>query len=785
MKKMQVSVNNGIETAEKNMFQQLFFRYWPYWPMFALLMICGVGVAYFYLRSTTPMYESSATILIKDEKKGLDDSKILESLNPLSSKKIVENETEIIHSRTIVSEVVKELGLYAPVFEKQGFLNKTAYTSSPITIKLQHPDSLTETPRVDFTWSPATQEVIINKVNYPINTWINTPWGLCRFSENPLHHPSATGNNQFYFALNNVSNTARQISSAIEVAPVSKLSTVISLKIKDASPERGEAILNSLMFEYNRVSISDKRQLAANTLSFVEKRLKLIEMQLDSANVRIQKFRTENGAVDLGEQSQLYLKSVGESDQKASALSVQLAALDEVEKYVLSKDNQPGVVPASFGVQDPLLSQLVTQLYDSEVQYEKLKKNTAENSTIMVSLQNEIAKIKPDIIKIIRNQRRSLLAGRDNLNSTITRYNSLLKGVPKQERELAEMNRPLGIKNNIYTFLLQKREEAALSFNATVSDSRLVDKAESTDKPVSPKKIIILLGSLAGAFLTGIAFVLLKEVFNSKILFRNDIESFSTLPVLGEVVYDDSNKYLVVSGTGRSFAEEQFRQIRTSLGYLGNAAKTRKIMITSSISGEGKSFIAANLALSLALAGRKVALVDMDMYMPQIAGIFDVPGSVGIADYLTGKKEPDHIIKKTNASENLFVIPAGNLESGNVSELILNGKTQKLLEYLETVFDIIILDTTPVLAITDAYTISSWCDATIYVIRHAFTPKIHVQRLDDNIELHRMKNTGIVFNGIKKRGIGKYGYGYGYGYDYDYGYRYRKIKKAKNRAVTV
>ena len=786
MKKMQVSVNNGIETSEKNMFQQLFFRYWPYWPMFAVLMICGVGVAYVYLRSTTPMYESSATILIKDEKKGLDDSKILESLNPLSSKKIVENETEIIHSRTIVSEVVKELGLYAPVFEKQGFLTKTAYASSPINVKVQYPDSLTETPRVDFTWSPRNKEVIINKISYPVNTWINTPWGICQFSENPLYRASAaTASAQFYFALNNVNKTAKQISGAIEVTPVSKLSTVISLKIKDASPERGEAILNSLMFEYNKVSITDKTQLASNTLAFVEKRLRLIEAQLDSANVRIQKFRTQNGAVDLGEQSQLYLRSVGESDQKASALNVQLAALDEVEKYVLSKDNQPGVVPSSFGVQDPLLSQLVEKLYDSEIQYERLKKNTGANSSIMVSLQNEISKIKPNIIEVIRNQRKSLLAGRDNLNATIGRYNSLLKDVPKQERELAEMNRPLGIKNNIYTFLLQKREEAALSFNATVSDSRLVDKAESTDGPVSPKKTVILLGSLAGAFLTGIAFILLKEVFNNKILFRSDIESFSTVPVLGEVVYDGSNKNLVISGTGRSFAEEQFRQIRTSLGYLGNAAKTRKIMVTSSISGEGKSFIAANLALSLALAGRKVALIDMDMYMPQIAGIFNVPDSAGIADYLTGKKEADHIIKKTDASENLFVIPAGNLDSGNISELILNGKTQKLLEYLETVFDIIILDTTPVLAITDAYTISSWCDATIYVIRHAFTPKIHVQRLDDNIELHRMKNTGIVFNGIKRRGIGKYGYGYGYGYDYDYGYRYRKIKKAKNSAVNA
>jgi len=786
MKKMQVSANNGIETAENNLFQQMFFRYRPYWPLFVVLMLCGTGVAWLYLRTTTPMYESSATILIKDEKKGLDESKIVESLNPLSSKKIVENETEILRSRSIISEVVKELGLYAPVFEKKGFITKTAYTSCPVVVELEYPDSLIEKDHIDFTYSPANKTVTVNKVSYAVNTWVSTPWGICRFTENPLSHASSQPG-EFYFSLLNVNKIARSISDMLEVNPVSKLSTVITLKIKDASPERGAAILNSLMYVYNKVSITDKTQLASNTLSFVDKRLKLIEAQLDSANVRIQKFRTRNGVVDLGEQSQLYLKSVGESDQKASALNVQLAALDEVEKYVLSKNNQPGVVPASFGIQDPLLTQLLEKLYDSEIQYERLKKNTPENNPIMISLQNEITKIKPNIIELIRNQRKSLVAGRDNLNETIGRYTSLLKDVPKQERELAEMNRPLGIKNNIYTFLLQKREEAALSFNATVSDSRLVDKAESSSYPVSPKKSIILLGSLLGALVTGVAFILAKEVFNSKILFRSDIETASTLPILGEVVYDDSKKILVVSGNGRSFAEEQFRQIRTSLNYLGNPAKTKKIMITSSVAGEGKSFIAANLALSLAAAGRKVVLVDLDLYMPQIAGIFGVSNEAGITDYLTGKKDTDHIIKKASTAENLFIVPAGSSINGNLSELLLNGKSQKLLDYLETVFDVVIVDTTPVLAITDAYIISSWCDATVYVIRHAFTPKIHVQRLDDNAELHRLKNTGIVFNGVKKRGLGKYGFGFGfgYGYDYDYGDRYRNIKETGNRRVNA
>ena len=782
MKKMQVSANNGIETSESNLLQQLFFRYWPYWPLFAILIICGLGLGYLYMRSITPMYESNATILIKDEKKGLDDSKAVESLNPLSSKKIVENETEIMHSRAMMAEVVKELALYAPVWEKDAFITKSAYTSSPITVALRQPDSLVETKQVDFTYSAVTRLVTVNKNDYPVNTWLASPWGICRFAENPVYKPSSNPG-KFYFSLLNVKEVAKNISAALEVTTVNKMSTVINLSIKDANRERGEAILNTLMDVYNKVSITDKTQLAANTLGFVEKRLKFIEAELDSTNRGIQKYRTDKGVVDLVEQSQLYFKSVGESDQKASDLNVQLAALDQVEKYVVSKNNQAGIVPASFGIQDPLLSKLVNQLYDSEIKYEQLKKNTPENHPTIISLQNEIDKIKPNIIEVIHNQRNNLIAGRDNLNGTISHYSSLLKNVPKQERELEEMKRPLSIKNSIYTFLLQKREEAALSYNSAVADSRLVDKAESSDEPVSPKKMVILVGSLLAAVLLGIFLILLKEVFNSKILFRTDIESHSTLPVLGEIVYDSSNKF-PVTGNSRSLAEEQFRQIRTSLGYLSNPAKTKKIMITSSIPGEGKSFIAANLALSLAAAGRKVVIADMDLYMPQIASIFNISNENGICDYLTGNKDPDHFIKKTAVNDNLFVVPAGN-GSRNLSELLLNGKAQQLLEYLETVFDVVIVDTTPVLAITDAYTISSWCDATIYVIRHAFTPKIHVQRLDDNATLHRLKNTGIIFNGIKKRGVGKYGFGYGYGYDYDYGYRYRDAAKTQDKQVNV
>ncbi len=780
MKKMKVSANNGIETAENNFFQQLFFRYWPYWPLFLILVILGAAAGFAYLRTTNPVYETSATILIKDEKKGMDDAKIMESLNPLSSKKIVENETEIIRSRNILTQVVKDLFLYAPVYEKNGILTKSAYTSSPVVVQLKEPDSLKATSHIGFTYSAADKTVIINGNNYPLNTWVSTPWGNCRFTENPLYKPSAVPGS-FYFALIDVKGVAGNIAGLLEVIPVSKLSTVITLKLRDESPERGEAVLNSLMTVYNKVSLTDKAQTAATTLEFVENRLKVIQAELDSAESGIQRFRTQKGAVNLSEQSQLYLRSVGEIDQRASAMDVQLAALDQVEKYVQSKSNTPGIVPSSFGVQDPLLTDLIGKLYESEIMYEKQKKTTGENNPVTVSLQNEINKIKPNILEVIQNQRNSLQAGRNNLAGTMNKYSSMLRDVPKQERELAEMSRPLAIKNNIYSFLLQKREEAALSFGATVADSRLVDKASSTAIPVSPKKPVVILLSVFGAFVLGVIYLLLKEVLNSKILFRSDIEAYTTIPILGEVVYDNTKGPLIISGAGRTFGEEQFRQIRASINYVNNRGTSKKIMVTSSIAGEGKSFIASNLALSIAMSGKKVVLVDMDLYLPKVAGIFGFENdSKGVANYLTGSAEADSIIRKSAVSDNLFIITAGKSDN-DVSELIVNGKGQGLINYLETIFDAVVIDSTPVLALTDAYTISSWCDATLYVVRHRVTPKIHIQRLDENAELHRLKNTGIIFNGVRKRGTGKYGYGYGYGYDYDYGYQYKEGPKKKRK----
>jgi len=784
MRKMKVSKTAGIETTETNLLQQLVFRYLPYWPLFVILLICSASIAFLYLKTTIPVYETTATILVKDEKRGLDESKVLESLNLFGIKKIVENEIEVLHSRSIISQVATDVQLYAPVEEKPGIFFLSAYVTSPIIIALEKPESLNEVSRISFRCS-ADSNVIINNKTYPMNKWVSSPWGNIRFSGNPLY-AKTTEKKLFFFSLVSLKRIVSNLQNSLEISPSGKSSTVINIKLKDAVPQRGEAILNALIDDYNKASIYDKNMLASNTLDFVEKRLHLMVNELDSLETGIQKFRTSNGVVDISQQSMQYLQNVGENDQKLSQMNVQLSVLDQIEKYLESKNDQPGLVPSTFGITDPLLSQMLEKLYDSEIQYEKLKKSTAENNPILESIRNEIIKIKPSILENIKNQRRSIEAGRNNLSRTSTRYDSMLNTLPEKERELVEISRQQSIKNSIYSFLLQKREEAALSFNAAVADSRVVDKAESSLNPVSPKKIIVLLIAFVIPFPLLAGLLGLKEMFNRRILFRHEIEEYTVIPVIGELVFDRSKKLLVTDETERTLVTEQFRHLRSTMASQLSKVNGKKIMVTSSISGEGKSFVACNLAITFAQAGKKVVLIEADMYKPKISNVFNLSHETGMSNNLLNEKTDDMMmyttIHHTSVSKNLFVIPAGVVPD-NPAELLMNDKIDVLFKNLENAYDIIIIDAVPVNPVSDTFIISKFADITLFVVRHAVTPKINIQMLDEDLLMQRLKNVDIVFNGIKKRGFATSGYGYTYGYGYtsNIGYGYFEKSKKKKR----
>lgn len=763
---MQVSHKKGIEEKDSNPLRELLSKYLPFWRLFAGMFLGFVIVAFIYMRITAKVYETTAAVLVKDEKKGMDESNLMEQLDLFGSKKLVENEIEIIKSRMLMHQVVEELYLYAPVTCKGTLTSRSGYVFSPVLVQAQYPDSLIEEKKVYFSFDSAKNEVLINGQKHPVNQWFSDGANMIRFIGNP-HYVVPEDKLPLYFSVMDIRKATDDILLGMKVAQATKLASVIDITFRDAVPKRAEDILNNLIAAYNKAAINDKNAQSANTLRFINDRLKLVVSELDSVEAGIQRYKAKEGIVDISMQGQSYLENVGINDQKVSAINVQLAVMDEVEKYVQSKSDEPGIVPSTVGVTDGVLTDLLTKLSGLEVQYEGMRKTTAENNPLLIGIRNEIDRIKPSILENIHNQRKSLQASLASLSGNSDRYASIIQRLPQKERGLIAISRQQTVKNAIYSFLLQKREETALTYNSNIADTRIVDNAITAVKPVSPKGSLvypfaaILALALAAGIVSG------REVLNPNVIFRSEIQEHTMFPIIGEISQEAGKKRqtLVIEDGKRTRIAEQFRHLRTSLGYIGIGGRKKRLLITSSTEGEGKSFIAANLAVTLSLTNKKVVLLEMDLRKPKLSKIFNINATVGLTDYLMGEsKDANYIIKSTAVSKYLFVVPCGDIPA-NPSELLSNGRLEELLAFLDNSFDYIIIDSAPVNPVTDAYIISPHCDATIYVVRHAVTPKAFVKTLDENT---RLKNISIVFNGIRKRGDDRFGYGYGL--DIDGGY---------------
>jgi capsular exopolysaccharide synthesis family protein len=770
------------EEKEDNMMHQFVSKYLPYWPLFVLASLLSLIPAYIYLRYKAPVYEADATLIIKDDKKGNEESKLVESLDQISSKKIVENEIEVIQSRKLMEDVVRTLGLYAPVYEKGDVHDVLAYNSSPVSIVAPFPDSLSSVDKIALNFANNNQQVILdNKYKYPLNEIVSTPFGKLKFLPNKYYTNRPVSAKRFYFSLSTPKAVAPRYLSGLKAEAASKLSSIVDLSFRDINPVRAENILNQLIKSYQRSANDEKNSLANNTLFFVNERLAIVSNDLDSIEKQVQQYKSSNRAVDISTQGQLFLQNVSANDQKLGEVNTQLAVLDKVEDFVKSNANsKSGIVPSTLGISDPMLSQLIDRLYTTELQYDQLKKTVGENNPTLVALADQINKIKPGIFSNINSQRQSLIATRQNIVATNSSYNSLLQNVPQKERQLLDISREQQLKSDLYAFLLQKREESEIAAASEVSNSRVVDYARASFNPVSPKENLIYIASVV--FFLGLcgAFIFIKEFLTGKVLYRSEIESLTSIPIIGEIAFDKSKAEIVIEKGRRSFIAEEFRKLRISLSFLGIDSFHKKILITSSISGEGKSFVSANLAISLSLTGKKVVLVDMDLNNPTINKILNISREDGVTEFLEGEKDPEQIIKHVKEHENLFFISAGTLLPENPSELLSNGKVAELINYLENIFDFVIIDTSPIVLVTDGYLLTGFCDATLYVIRHKYTPKMLIKRLDENSHINPITNPAIVFNGVKMRGFFKNNYGYGY--DYVYG---KKEEKRESRKPIV
>ena len=387
---------------------------------------------------------------------------------------------------------------------------------------------------------------------------------------------------------------------------------------------------------------------------------------------------------------------------------------------------------------------------------------------MLISISDQIAKIKENINNNIRDQRRNLEATKSNLFATNTNYNNLLHDIPVKERALLEISREQNIKSGIYSFLLQKREESELSFVSNIAESRIINHAQALNNPVSPNVLIVFGMALCAVFGIPVTLIGVKETLSSTILYRSEIESMVNVPIIGEIEYHKKSHPLAIEDGKRSLAAEEFRRLRYAMKDMLKNTGNRSLLITSSISGEGKSYIAANLAISYSLTGKRVLLVDFDLHNSSLGKIFDSGDTKGVTDILLGNAAIDKLVKHVPGYENLHFLPAGSIHD-EPSGILESQRTIELLSFLEREYDLVIIDSPPVALVTDAHYLTNLCAATIYAVRHGFTPKSLLKRFETNNAIHPLVNPLIVFNGVKTRGFAGTDNGYGYGYKYGYG----------------
>ena len=767
---------------------QMVNKYLPYWPIFlGLFVLSGLYAAY-YLYTAVPAYKSTANILIKDEKKGEESSRIEQTINVFNNKNLVENQIEIIASIPVFKEVINKLNLCAPIYQQSGWRGLkigTAYETSPIEIAVKHPDRIVSPKpnKIIFDFDAANQKVKIGGVQYPLNEWVKTPYDTLKFTANPRYSvpaPSkkATAPPTFFFVLIPESAAIRGMEGSFSATAKNKLATIVELRINDTHPKRGEAILDEIVSAYHNLGIERNNVVARKTLEWLDKRLANVSVEIDSLESGIETFRRTTGTYDISEQGRLYLQGTQETDQMKNTYEIQLSALDEVENYIRSKQGTGTISPSMVNITDATLRELIEKLSLAESKYQQLRPTTGENSPIMLTVKEEINKLRPAILENIQNQKTSIRSGLSKINSVNRQYTSKLSTIPQKERDLLEVSRAKSTKNDIYAFLLAKREEVAVSIISSDYNSYFVDRPTSSNGPVSPNRNLILLIAIIIPLGIGISIISLKDMLNNKILYRADIEQLSTLPVAGEIVYE---KNIYTEDSYRSFAKEQFRHLRNSIKYFGDKnIHTKRILITSSIMGEGKSFVSINLAKSFAKSGKKVALLELDLQKPKLREFFGIEEAPGISDYLAGHANEKEIVIELPATPGLFLVPSGTV-SEDASELLHSNNFEILLNYLDTQFDILIIDSAPVKAISDAYVIVPFVQLTLYVIRHNHTPKSIVQYLDDELESHNVNNVALVFNGVKRRGYGKFSFGHGHGYGYDYKSTYEEYNKKKKK----
>jgi capsular exopolysaccharide synthesis family protein len=754
-----------------------------YWPLFLICVLLSILIGYIYLRYSTPIYKIHAKVLIKDEKKGNgSEGQLFQDLGIRTGVASVDNEIEIFKSRSIMLKVVRDLQLNVHYWIS-GAINKTElYHDAPFKMIPLFPDSsLHWGSKYNVLYKGESIELEEGHKKRKINLGdtVTISAGRVVFIKNTEVN-ARVDKEKFEVTIEPVDATADRYLGGLEVAAVNKQVSIIGLSVNDHIPQRGEAVLNQLIEVYLQANIDDRNKVSDSTIAFINDRLVLVSEELGDIEKEIEGFKKTNELTDIKDQSKLLLDNSGEYARELTQQEVQLKVAESLETYI--QGNTHHIVPSTLLVQDISLSRLIEKYNTIQSQRQSLLLAQTPDNPTVANLDQQLENLRGDMKSSLSSIKTSLQVTISELKRRAGYLDERLKSVPQKERIFLEYSRQQNIKQELYLFLLKKREETAISKSATIANARIIEPARKDGSPFAPSRSKVLLTAFAIGILIPGARVLLKELFNLKIDSRNAIAEATRMPILGEIGHNETDEIVVVQNNSRSILSEQFRALRTNLQFLFTGKNDKAILITSSMSGEGKSFIAINLANTIALSNKKVVLLELDLRKPKISEHLNIHSKKGFSDYAVGSATIDEIIVPSGLAPNFYIIPTGAIPP-NPAEIIMLPKTEILFEALKEKFDYVIMDTAPVGLVTDAQLLGSHADATLFIVRQNYTYKEQVRIADELAHAGKMPKMSIVVNDVEM-GRGSY-YGYGYGNYYGNAYYIEDGGNNKNKGIAA
>jgi tyrosine-protein kinase Etk/Wzc len=757
------------ETASQTMsLKALFNTFVKYLPVFILSVLVCLFSMWLYLRYTTPFYSSVGKLMIKNEKgSSFSGEDLFQDVPFFSGSKNVDNEIEYIKSTTIASRVVTALGLEQSSFSKGSIKNYNLYRREPLRVQLlETKDTLNATVINIKMVSPNSFQVGNTNTVYTYGQKLQNTTGTFIVEKHATDI-------DFLYPTEIIVNIARfddkveELKKYLKVRQVNKLAEVVELIYESDNPQLAADVVNEYMRQYKMAILENKGQAASQTLNFIDERLQKVEGDLRQLESSLTEFKQRNNIIDLGEQSRQIVTSFQNYDKDYTKVKIEYDVISMLDDYMNDKRNQYNAVPFTRGLEDQTLVSLINNYNRLVLERDQQVRSTTPEHPKSILLTESVQLERKSLMEQIGRIKNAYGITSNSLKRKNDEILSKIATVPAVEKELIERERQREITNQLFTFLRKKREETAIMKAGTTVNADPIDIGKPGKYPVKPVKLFYyLLAAVIGALLP-IIFIFLHSILNDKVLSKEDVSQVTQTPIIGSIIHTDEKKEGIVVNKGRKVVAEQFRIIRTNLFYFLTKSEKSVIMVTSSFSGEGKSFFSTNLAAIFAISGKKTVVLEFDLRKPKIASYLKLErGNKGISNYVVGRASVQDILIPYAEIENLHVVPCGDIPP-NPAEMLLHPKIGELFAYLKANFDVVVIDTAPVGLVSDAFHLSEFADATIYMVRHGYTHKPQLEMLDELYKNQKLPGLSIVINDIKANRMPYYGnhnYGYGQGY---------------------